>query len=317
MARLINDVADLKRHIVVSANFDFGKVLPYAKRAERKIIINLIGRDQYTEITDHVFVEGDDAPINLVKELLEEAVANYALILALPTINVLVTNSGPRVSDTTASIPADWKDKRDLNRSLYKTFNEALDDAFQIMEDNVADFPDWRDSEFYTMFNELVVKETRVFNAFFNIQKNRQTFIALQPQMREVEEQYLRPMLGDLTLQLMKTASVNPIVNRAQELARMSLVALAVAKCAETGTFSFSDTSMIVSSEQMPWEKNMELSEEKLCRLQKSRQKAGEETLKLLKAQIVANPSAFPNYVDNPQKGIESRLIRKKSGLSI
>jgi hypothetical protein len=36
MARLINDIADLKRHIIVAATFDFAKVLPFAKRAERK-----------------------------------------------------------------------------------------------------------------------------------------------------------------------------------------------------------------------------------------------------------------------------------------
>jgi hypothetical protein len=44
MARLINDIADLKRHIIVAATFDFAKVLPFAKRAERKIILDLLGQ---------------------------------------------------------------------------------------------------------------------------------------------------------------------------------------------------------------------------------------------------------------------------------
>jgi hypothetical protein len=36
MARLINDIADLKRHIIVAATFDFAKVLPFANEPNAK-----------------------------------------------------------------------------------------------------------------------------------------------------------------------------------------------------------------------------------------------------------------------------------------
>jgi hypothetical protein len=34
--------------------------------------------------------------LDLVKELFESAIANYALLKSLPTINVLITNSGTK-----------------------------------------------------------------------------------------------------------------------------------------------------------------------------------------------------------------------------
>jgi hypothetical protein len=43
--------------------------------------------------------------------------------------------------------------------------------------------------------------------------------------MREVEDQYLKAMLGPETLTLIKTASVENIVIEAQELARKAIVA--------------------------------------------------------------------------------------------
>lgn len=315
MARLINTIDDLKRHIIVSATFDFAKVLPFAKRVERKIILDLIGQEQYDTIIVHTFDAESTTPINQVKELLEEAVANYSLFLAMPTINILITNSGTKTSTTTNSENADWKDKRDLNRSLLKTYNEALDDAFQIMEENVADFPEWQDSKYYTIFKDLIVQHTAQFNDHFSIQKNRQTFSALKPYMREIEDQYLKAMLGAETLILLKTKSENPVINLAIVIAQKAVVAFTVAKAAITGTFTFTDSSFTVASDQLPWEKQSELSKEDRNDLKKDRQTAGEEYLKSLKKLILTHPLAFPAYVDKAEKGITDKIIRTKSGL--
>jgi hypothetical protein len=81
------------------------------------------------------------------------------------------------------------------------------------------------------------MQHTAQFNDHFSIQKNRQTFTA-KPYMREVEDQYLKAMLGPETLTLIKTASVENIVIEAQELARKAIVAFTVAKAAITGTFT-------------------------------------------------------------------------------
>jgi hypothetical protein len=315
MARLINNIEDLKRHIIVSATFDFKKVLPFAKRAERKLVLDLIGQEQYDTIVVHNFVDGNTAPINQVKEFLEEAIANSSLLLALPTINVLITNSGTKTSENKEASNADWKDKRDLTRSLRSTFNEAFDYAFQIMEENVADFPEWRDSKYYTVFKDLIVPQTTIFNDHFNIQKNRQTFLALKPYMREVEDQYLKAMLGPETLTLLKSKSEITIINEAQQVAQKAVVAFTVAKAAVTGTFTFTDSSFTVASDQMPWEKQSELSKEDRNDLKASRQQAGEEYLKSLKKLIVTYPLMFPAYQDKAEKGITDKIIRKKSGL--
>lgn len=313
--RLINDIADLKRHIIVSATFDFAKVLPFAKRVERKIILDLIGQEQYIALVDFPIEDEQASPISQVRELFEEAVANYSLLLAMPTINVLITNSGTKTTENKEASNADWKDKRDLTRSLLKTYNEALDDAFQIMEENVSDFPDWQDSKYYTVFKDLIVSQTTIFNDHFSINKNRQTFFALKPYMREVEDQYLKAMLGSGTLVLLKTKSENVFIIEAQGLAQKAIVAFTVAKAAITGTFTFTDSSFTVASDQMPWEKQHELSKEDRNDLKKDRQIAGEEYLKILKKLVVANSTAFPAYLDKPEVGITDKIIRKKSGL--
>ncbi|MEZ0182651.1 DUF6712 family protein [Flavobacterium oncorhynchi] len=317
MARLINDIDDLKRHIIVSASFDFKKVLPFAKRVERNLVLKLIGNEQYDAIVVHQYDENSTDPINYVKDFLEEAVSNFALLLALPTINVLITNSGSKTSEVDKTVNADWRDKRDLSRSLLKTYNEALDAAFQLMEENIEDFEEWATSKYYTIFKELIVQQTSQFDEHYSIKNNRQTFIALKSHMREIEDQYLVGMLGQCTLDFLKEKSTNSIVLKAQELARKAVVAFTVGKVAITGTFDFTDSSFTVSSDQLPWEKQEVLSKEDRCDLKEDRANAGSEYLKLLKKIIVDNPTVFTCYEDKAEKGISDKIIKKKSGLTL
>jgi hypothetical protein len=94
MARLINDIADLKRHIIVAATFDFAKVF-FCQTSRTQIILDLLGQEQYDALVIHNFDGNSNEPLDLVKELFESAIANYALLKSLPTI-VLITNSGTK-----------------------------------------------------------------------------------------------------------------------------------------------------------------------------------------------------------------------------
>jgi hypothetical protein len=44
MARLINDIADLKRHIIVAATFDFARFCLLQNEPNAKIILDLLGQ---------------------------------------------------------------------------------------------------------------------------------------------------------------------------------------------------------------------------------------------------------------------------------
>jgi hypothetical protein len=122
-------------------------------------------------------------------------------------------------------------------------------------------------------------------------------------------------MLGPETLALIKNNSIASTVLEAQELARKAIVAFTVAKAAITGTFTFTDSSFTVASDQMPWERQSELSKEDRNDLKKDRQLAGEEYLKSLKKLIITYPLIFPAYQDKTENGITEKIIQKKSGL--
>lgn len=318
MAKLINSIEDLRKYTTVSAAFDFNKVLAYRNRAERKFIEKLIGFTQYTNIVDHNLDENSNSPMNRVKLLLSEAAANFSLLLALPSIQVNITNAGLKETTSTKSENSDWRAIRDLKRETLKTANEALDDALEIMEVNSEVFTDWASSDLYTVFKNQLVRHTNDFNTEWDIQNNRKTFLALTPHMREVEEQYLLPMLGKCTLDFIKTNSINENVLRVQELARKAIVSFTVAKVALTGTFMLTSSSLVVVNEELPWEKSsLELSEEKLKLLQVYRQNAGEQYLKKIKTILLEFPETFTCYEDKVSQTLSNKIIKKKSHLML
>lgn len=318
MAHLISSIEDLQKHLTVSANFDFNLVLPYAKRADRKYIIPCIGMAQYAVIVAHNYNEETNATIDQVKILFEEAAAHYCLLLAIPFLELKITNYGIKKTDTSNSSNSDWKDIRDLKRYLIDTATEAIDAAMEIMEDNASDFLPWKNSDLFTVFKKNIIRHTKEFQESFDINNSRQTFLSLQPTMNEVEEQYLLPMLGQCTLDFIKEVSADPIVIRAQKLTRLAVGSLTVAKVALTGKFLFTATSMQLKTDEMPWEKTkIELSETALNNLHASRQNAGEEYLKLIKSILVENPTVFTCYEDLPNENLSRRIVNRKSHLSL
>lgn len=317
MIRLINNINDIKKHVVVSSTLDFNKVLPFCKIAERKLVIDTIGPDQYDSIVIHTYNEDADTPMDQVKNLLEMAVAYYGTLNALPSLNVFISNLGARTAEPTNSTAADWRDKRDLEKAFNKVYTEALDDALQIMEQNVDLFPEFKNSEYYTIFKNLIVSETRIFDKYFPIQKSRPTYLALQSYIQECQDQYLLTMLGQPTLELIKAPSINEFVNKARTEAQKAIVNLTVAKAATAGTFLLKEGMMVASTVALPWELNQQLSQEQRLQLSLDRQNTGEQYLKSLKKIILENPDAFPQYVDKTDSGLGDKIIKKKSLLSL
>lgn len=318
MALLVNDINKLKKYLTVNAAFDFNKVIPYVRKVERKYIIPQISFEEYNSLTTYAANEASDNPKDRVKILLEEASSFYALWAAIPFLNIQITNFGIKTTETTQSSNADWKDVRDLKRHCFESAEEAIDEALQIMEDAASDFTHWKDSDAYTVFMSCLVRNTKQFEEGFNLNHSRKAFLSVVSVMKEVEEQFLLPMLGAQTLQLLKTVSANETIIRVQELSRLAVIALTVAKVATTGKFLFTASSFGLKTEELPWEKTkIGLTLEERETLRADRQNAGQEYLKKIKAIILENKTLFPNYTDKVEKGLSSKIINGKSHLSL
>lgn len=309
---LINSTADLQKHIIVHGTLNWNVVLPYVVRAERKHIIPLIGVDTLAQLEDAA-----EEPQTAIAEIFAEASAHFALLMAMPVLSVQVTNAGLLASANSEAKQAEWWQVRDMQRSFQTTAYEALDEGLKALEDNADLFADWKESDHYTVYKELLVYRTDVFNKWFDIHNSRRTFMALKPHMREVEEQYLLPLLGSGTLSQLKSGADDDIVNRVIELMQKATVALTIAKVAEVTTFKLTATGLFYRWDLLPGEKAERVDDEILEKLKNTKQTAAEEYMDMAKDLILEHQELFPDYEVKVVETYNRRLIKSRSGLSM
>lgn len=305
MATIIDDIAEVKKHVSVNRNLDWSSVEPYVKQAERKYIKSLTGRTMYDAYAAAAPADPDALE---VYNLLQEASANLAWFLYLPTANVQVSDSGISVAEGEHFKAAEWWQIRDLRRSFIDAGFTAIDEALKIMENTAgAIFADWKASEGFTIFRELFVDRTDTFNRWFNISNSRKTFLALRPYMLEVHHQFFTAKLDLATIELLNTTvkpadgtlATDPAYIQYQVLQwlQAAQVNYTVYKAVHSGTFELTSNGIYEKIEEFPGYKVKSLENDQLHRIKDERLVAAEQYYKKAIALMEANPLAFPDYV--------------------
>lgn len=241
---LINTISDFNKYVTVSSDFDQAKFLKYTTMAERNII-KIIGQTKYDEIVS-------DLPTDPTRILLCEYAANMGLSYALPSFVLNITNMGVFTNATTDSQRAEWWQMKDLNRSLLKFAFNALDDALnEIGIEN---------SE---IFDGLFITTLAQFEKVFSLGSSSQTFLSLIPFIREVQNMYLLPTLGNCRDYEFSDDQL--------EIIRAAVANLALSHAATSGGFSLELNAVILRIEVMPWEKIEKLEQNALTQFKEAR----------------------------------------------
>lgn len=293
---IITDTETLREYISVNGSVTIENVKPYLKKAERNFLKPLIGSAQllvFNQVaTDSIIIEA--------KALAQEVIANFGYYLYLPIGAVQVSDSGIHVVDNENTKSASDKQFKELQRSFIKSGHEALDELLEVMEQSADKFQAWFNSENYTVFKDLLVNKTSVFNKFYHIFNSRQTFTAMRPTIKVVEDQFIKPVIDDTLLSVLKSNQTIQERKDVKELLQQSIVAFTIMKTVDNGMFILDAKGMHMRFDVLPYEKtvtnvNLKINDF-LVHTKKSKQIEGEEYLKMALKVIEENTSKFPEY---------------------
>ncbi|MBS9773809.1 MAG: hypothetical protein KGV59_01450 [Tenacibaculum sp.] len=280
---LIQDTATLREHLSVNGSVEIENVKPYLKKAERSFLKPAIGLEQLDEFsgaspqtdTNEVFKEALD--------LTREVVANYGYFLYLPIGAVQITNSGIQVVDNEHTKTATDKQFKELQRSFLTSAHEALDELLLYMEQHSQHFPKWVNSACYSVYNELLVNNSETFNKYYYIFNSRQTFMALKPKMRMVEDRFIRPVVGDEKLKSLKVQSskLNENDRKLKEYLQQSIVAFTIMDVLDSGMFVLDAQGMKMRFDVLPYEKAIAKEFKTNSKFKENKKIEGEEYLKM------------------------------------
>lgn len=313
---IIKDTATLREYISVNGSVDIGNVKPYLRKAERNFLKPLIGSAQLlvfeSEQTDDIIKEA--------QALAQEAVANFGYYLYLPIGAVQVTDNGIHVTANENTKTASDKQFKELQRSFKKSGHEALDELLEVMEKSADKFSAWFSSDCYTVYKELLVNKTSILNKYYHIFNSRQTFVAMKPTLKVVEDQFINPVIGSSLLVALKINQTDTVRKQVKDLLQQSIVAFTIMKTVDNGMFVLDAKGMHMRFDVLPYEKtvtNINLKvNDFLVHTKKSKKVEGEEYLKLAIKLMVSNPDKFPEYqIKEAQKHITITNTKSLVGL--
>jgi hypothetical protein len=293
---IIKDTNTLRKYLSVNGSVNHENIAPYLRKAERNFLKPLIGAVQLK-----VFENPQTDPIiKEAQELAQEAVANFGYYIYLPIGAVQISDNGIHVTENDNTRSASDKQFKELQRSFKKSGHEALDELLEFMEQSADKFSEWFESDCYTIYKELLVNKTATFNSDYHIFNSRQTFVAMRPTIKVVEDQFIAPVVGSPLLTALKSNQTKTFRKEVKKILQKAIVAFTIMKTVDNGMFVLDAKGIHMKFDVLPYEKNVTNVNLKindfLVHTKASKKNEGEEYLKIALGLIEANTSGFPEY---------------------
>lgn len=194
---IITSIDQLKEHVPVSIHLTFGNISPYIKDAEESILIPHLGEELYTNVTGQV--TSGNVLEEIDQELLKKmqlVISRFALSYYIPHAEVTIGDDGITTVGKSENRTAAYdRQVTRLQESTIRQAWDALDRLMGFLEKNADSFPSYKDSEAYIRFQRGLIRDTKTFNDIYYIANSRLTFQAIHPELMNVEEDRLIPLI--------------------------------------------------------------------------------------------------------------------------
>jgi len=214
-SELITTIPELKDHVAIDFISNFDVIEPSVEDRERELKEKYLGEDLFDLLVSYA---GGSTSVSISDEdylaqvlyYSRRAVANLSLMDYMPEGQLNISESGIRINTGEGSMKQafEWQIKN-LQAKYEKTGYLALESLLKYLEENAEHFSTWTESDAYTANKAWFINTAKVFNENFFIDNSRLIFLKLLPDMKKVEEFYIRPAIGDDFFDELKTFILN------------------------------------------------------------------------------------------------------------
>jgi len=296
---LISSIEDIRKHVAIASSLQFPDLAPYIGQAIDQYTYRYVGN--LHELLGEEAPAGLNKPIlDRARHLLQNAVANFALNIYVPVGSVIFDSSGMSNADNESRSPISWQQANDIRRGMLTAGHTAMDILLAHLEKNQDIFSAWAGSEYYTQSRELLVNTTKAFDDAYHIYNSRQTYLALIPSMRQVEDKYIHTLFCPDLIGMLKEEEFEGLKGRVKSLLQKAVVAFTVAKVANEGLFLINGSGLKLKFDALPNDKVQGVDAAYLLHTTKAQEANGANYLKIAKNLILGNPSEFTQCAGNP-----------------
>ena len=202
---------EFKRYLPVNINLRFETVASPLALCEETYLRPLLGSGLFnrmaTYVENHPTLASGDSDCTLIEK------TRFALIrLAIwKDYDIIAAN----ISDTGVSAEVDKENRLfryqedNLKRTLKEEGFNYLDNILEFLEENSQEFSEFAQSGYVLESSKSLIRNTRMFNTYYNIDNSRLVFLKMRHYIRDVELIELQHRIGREFYQELLTADEN------------------------------------------------------------------------------------------------------------
>ena len=188
---------EIQKYLNVVGTLDIDTIKPFVKDAEYKYLRLFLGQSLLKEFQDYtVQAEQTDLKLNALLPLVQNALAAFAFYLAVPSLDIKITDSGFAVVSTNTLAPASAERVKNFRAAVELMGYDRIETMLRFLEENQTDYPTWKDSEAYTQSTRNLINKAEDFYKLIGLEQSTLQFMRMRPQMDNVEMLQIEPVIS-------------------------------------------------------------------------------------------------------------------------
>lgn len=230
---LINSTIELKESTKINKNMAWDSLKESVELAEQKYLLPVLDTPQYTDLQADLNADTLDADQQKLLKLCRRVVANAAMYLAYPTLNVQTSDMGVQQSKSRegTSEPANQWRYQEARTYYLITATQAIEDLYIFLQENKSTFLLWANGKGFSHYNDLFIRNNQELGRYLNTADSVRAYIALQPYIRLAEMKYIKSIVTTIKFVELKTAMINGSLTDTQK-AELEQIRFCLAWCA-------------------------------------------------------------------------------------
>ena len=304
--RSTQDIKNIVGSIQKSTSWDTLKT--YVSLAEQFVIIPIIGRDLYEslDVTDFDTLSPE---LKVLLIYVRKALAYSTLVRGLPELYATIADTGIHNQNPDNSTPAPQWVVNSLKEAFLSNADDCLNSLIRFLDENVADYPDWQDTEFVQKRSKLLIRSADELSNFIYFPNSYYAFWRMCSFFSIAERMYIIPAISEEFLAEIK-ANENPNIQekKAIQRAKEALAHLAFFESIPALQFKNTGTGLLITSysDGIVVKSN---DYKMIADLREKVKENGKGFLSDLKSFLDENANDFPTYKNSDKyKETESRI---------
>lgn len=225
---LFKTIQEIAQYVTISSASTTSQ-LPKQRLAEEEYIRPVLGDALFDSLQDEVTT--GQIVNDVLLDKVRMALAFLIYYKELPLMHTIITDSGLRTV-TNDKIQGAYRYQYEGTRQhLENEGLAALERLYEYLMANADTLTDWKSSEAFTRLNKNLIKTGKEFSSYYYLFQPHRTFFALQPVMQEVEDFYIKSIMGDTFFTFLKdTVALSPEEKSLIDLLKKAVANLTIHK---------------------------------------------------------------------------------------